>query len=184
MSKAPRKRQLDSCPEPLHLAGRERPSCRRTPGERATSFHSYDHRTCKVYELEVSPFRFSWRRHLIETLAKALIDDIRCIACRFGRNLSELVSVRQVFLKSPLRIVRMLCELLVQGAGRRREITDMCRKLLGRLPDEIQLAKPDCLDPIESKLIGPQDGLNVLALARKHRPALLRARVRHVPSPR
>src|ERR1700692_1319508 len=97
----------------------------------------------------------------------------------------------------------MLCKLLVQGAGRRREITDMCRKPLDRLLDEIQLATPDRLYPIESQPIRLHDCLDVPALARKHlldlgarerepiirrveyhKPALLRARVCHGSPPR
>src|SRR5580704_1926451 len=97
----------------------------------------------------------------------------------------------------------MLCKLLVQGAGRRREITDMCLKPLDRFLDEAQLAKPNHPDPIESEPICLHDCLNVLALARKyrfdfgsrerepiirhaeyHKPALLHVRVCHGSPPR
>jgi hypothetical protein len=51
----------------------------------------------------VSPFRFFLgTAHLAETLAKALVNDIHCIAGRFGCKPGELARVRQVPLKSLL----------------------------------------------------------------------------------
>src|SRR6202051_5092049 len=97
----------------------------------------------------------------------------------------------------------MLCELLVQRAEWRREIADMGGEPLDRLLDEIQLATPDRLDPIESQPIRLHDCLDVPALARKRRldlgsrerqpivvlfeyykRVLLRARVCHGSPPR